>query len=71
MNRYRIENPNTATVHVPSMQRAGDILFNFKNSPDFSFYRVIDAVDGLRYRAHYDPGLNAVVLEHDGAELTA
>lgn len=62
MNRYRITHPNTAAVWVSDMQRAGDYLHAFKNSPDFNEYRIQEPGIGREYRPEYCSVLNAVIV---------
>lgn len=61
-NRYRISNPNTATVNVATAQRAADYLFSFRNSPDFDQYRVLDIESGKIYKAQNSDSFNAIEL---------
>jgi uncharacterized protein YkuJ len=61
-NRYAITNPNTATVTVPTMQRVGDFLFSFRNSPDFSAYRITDSENGKTYAVKNDDLINAIEI---------
>lgn len=61
-NRYRISHPRTVTVTVPTAQRAADYLFNFRNSPDFEQYRVLDIESGKIYQPKNSTSLNAIEL---------
>lgn len=61
--RYHIVHPNTATATMPTMQRAADYLFNFRNSPDFTDYRVTDTDSGLVYAAKNSDAFDAIELE--------
>lgn len=60
MNRYTITHPKTPTVTVPTLQRTGDFLFAFRNSPDFEQYRVTDSRTGRVFAPKNCDGLNGI-----------
>ena len=62
-SRYRISHPRTATVCVPTAQRAADYLFAYRNSPDFNDYRVLDIESGKIYQPKNSDSHNAIELE--------
>lgn len=61
-NRYHITHPETVTLSVANMQRAGDYLFNFKNSPDLNNYVIHDIDDDVLYSVEYNSTLGTIEI---------
>lgn len=63
MLRYSVTHPKTCTVNFDNMQKVGEFLFNFKNSTDFSEYRIIDNRDSVEYCVKCLNDLNGIQFE--------
>lgn len=58
--RYSLIHPNTVTVNFATLQRVGDYLFNFRNSPDFGEYEIKDKETGNNYAVKNCDSVNGI-----------
>lgn len=58
--RYTLTHPKTVSVNFDTLQSATDFLFNFRNSPDFEAYTLMDNLKNIEHKYKNCDTLNAI-----------